>query len=356
MPTSSLLRPKPVPLHGTDVSPAVWLGVNSDVGVLLGGGINLTTYRAGHQPYYRWLQIKGGYATTPGDYAVEIHGKFNRWRSREAITLDAGLSQIAVLHFFGYGNDTPFDQPKSYYKARQTQLYLYPAWNFLPGRDTRFTIGPVFKRVVTDTTGDNLLNATRPYGVPEFAQLGVQASAIFDSRDAPAFTRHGAWISMGGSFYPVVFGAGSPFWRDDGARGRIPDAPRDAMRSRSPSAARRASGSATCRCTRRPTPAAPRTLRGYESNRYAGDAAVYFNNEVRLQAGTLPFIMPWHFGMVGIVDVGRVFQSGGDDHIWHSALGGGVWVAMPDRSLGGVVTVVHSAQGTSIWLGTDFIF
>ena len=49
-------------------------------------------------------------------------------------------------------------------------------------------------------------------------------------------------------------------------------------------------------------------------------------------------------------------SPGGDDHIWHSALGGGVWVAMPDRSLGGVITVVHSAQGTSIWLGTDFIF
>jgi hypothetical protein len=351
----SLLRPKPVPLHGTDVSPAIWLGVNSDVGVLVGGGINLTTYRAGHQPYYRWLQIKGGYATTPGDFAVEIHGKFNRWRSREAITLDAGLSQIAVLHFFGYGNDTPFDQPKSFYKARQTQLYLYPAWNFQSGRDTRFTIGPVFKRVVTDTTGINLLNTTRPYGVPEFAQLGVQASAIFDSRDAPSFTRRGALISIGGTFYPVVFGAGKPFG------GMAARAAGFLTPQGMPAVTLAIRGTARLGLGDVPVHEAAyaggsTTLRGYESNRYAGDAALYFNNEVRVQAGTLPFVMPWHFGMLGIVDVGRVFQSGGDDHIWHSSLGGGVWVAMPDRSLGGVITMVHSAQGTSIWLGTDFVF
>ncbi len=350
-----LLRSKPVPLHGNAVSPAIWLDVNSDVGVLLGGGVNLTTYRAGHQPYYRWLQLKAAYATTPGDFAIELHAKFNRWRSRTAVTLDAGLSQIAVLHFFGYGNTTPYDQPIGYYRARQNQLYVYPAWNFRPTPATRFSIGPLFKHVLTDTIGTTLLNASRPYGVPEFAQLGVMASATYDTRDAVNFTRHGIWVAMSGSFYPVVFGAGTSF---GGMRA-------SAAAFVTPRQWRRATlamrGTAQLALGDVPVHEAAYaggsgTLRGYESGRYAGEAAVYFNNELRLQVGTLPFVVPWHFGLSGIADVGRVFASADSTRVWHASVGGGAWVAMPDRSVGGVITVVRSPQGTSIWLGTSFMF
>jgi hypothetical protein len=351
----TLLRPRPVPIHGTTYGPVVWADLNSDVGLLIGGGVDITTYRAGHTPYYRWLQLKAGYATSPEDFAIELHGRFNRWRSREAVTLDAWLSQIAVLHFFGYGNDTPFDQPVNYYRAKQGQLYLSPAWNFRPTPATRFFIGPVFKRVLTDTLSQNLLNATRPYGVPEFAQLGVRAGAAWDSRDAPNFTRHGFWITIGGAFYPVVFGAGTPFGAID-ATAAAYFTPRRLTRI---TLAVRGTG----RVVRGDFPVheaayagGSATLRGYPSGRYAGDAAVYFNNEVRLQVGTLPLVVPWQVGVEGIVDVGRVFNVGGDPDIWHGSVGGGLWLAMPDRSLGGVVTVVHSSEGTSVWVGTGFIF
>jgi hypothetical protein len=347
-------RAKPLPLQGTSYTPALWVDVNSDVGVLLGGGVNITSYRLGHQPYYRWLQVKGGYATAPGEYAIEFHGRFNRWRSRSAATLDAGLSQIAVLHFYGYGNTTPSDQPDSYYRAQQTQLYLYPAWNFRSRATTRVTLGPVYKYVATDTTADNLLNSTQPYGVPEFAQLGVQGSAVFDTRDATRFARHGYWITAGGSFYPFVFGAGTPF---GGLRVSAAAylTPRD-----------RSSVTLAVRGTMRvavgdvPVHEASyaggsNSLRGYPAGRYAGNVAVYFNNELRVRVGTLPFFVPWRLGVVGIADVGRVFDPP-SANIWHGSFGGGVWIAMPDRSMGGVVTAVHSPEGTSIWLGTGFMF
>jgi len=350
----NLLRPQAIPLHGTALGPVVWLDLNSDLGLLLGGGVNITTYRTGHQPYYRWLQVKGGYATTPGDVAVEIHGKFNRWRSRTAVTLDAGLSQIAVLHFFGYGNTTPYDQPKSYYRARQTLLYLYPAWNFRSGRTSRFTIGPVFKWAVTDTTENTLINDTRPYGVPDFSQLGVQGVGLLDTRDAPSFTRHGLLVSLGGAYYPVTFGAGSSFggirlsaatYLTPHTVSRVTLALRGTLRVAVGDVpvheASYAGGS--------------NTLRGYESGRFAGNVAAFFNNEVRVAIGTLPFVVPWRFGLAGIVDVGRVFDPPSAD-VWHGSFGAGLWLAMPDRSVGGVVTAVHSPEGTSVWFGTAFMF
>ena len=71
---------------------------------------------------------------------------------------------------------------------------------------------------------------------------------------------------------------------------------------------------------------------------------------------TFPFVVPWQFGIVGLGDLGRVFNAGDDGNIWHGSLGGGIWVALPDRSLGGVMTIASSPQGTAVWLGSGFMF
>jgi hypothetical protein len=350
-----LLRPPPTPLHGTAVGPNFWFDVNSDVGMLIGGGITLTTYRLGHDPYYRRLRIRSGYATAVDNYAIELAAEFRRWRSRAGVTLDAGLSEIAVLHFFGYGNTTPFTQPANFYLARQRQLYLYPAWNYLMTTHSRVAVGPVFKHVGTDTTSTSFINDTRPYGVPDFAQAGVLATATYDNRDVAHFTRTGWRIVATGSFYPLVFGGGKPFgtMQASAATYLTPTSlPRLTL-------ALRASG----RLVMGEVPVheaafigGSTTVRGYESGRYAGEASAFFNSELRVHVATFPLVVPWQFGVVGIGDLGRVFNVTDDGQVWHGSAGGGIWFAMPDRSLGGVVTVVGSSQGSALWLSSGFMF
>jgi hypothetical protein len=60
--------------------------------------------------------------------------------------------------------------------------------------------------------------------------------------------------------------------------------------------------------------------------------------------------------VVGLGDLGRVFTEYDDDNIWHGSVGGGIWFALPDRSLGGVMTFARSPQGSSIWLSGGFMF
>ena len=350
-----LTRPPPVPLHGTDVGPNIWFDVNSDVGLLIGGGITLTTYRSGFNPYYRKLVFRSGYATATNNYAIEVKGEFRRWRSREALTLNAGLSEIAVLHFFGYGNETPFTQSADFYLARQRQLYVYPAWNYRMTPNSHVAVGPVYKHVRTDTVSYNYINLTRPYGVPEFAQLGVAATAVYDTRDAVGFTRTGMYLSAGGSFYPFVFESGTPFGAMQASIATyltLPELARVTL-------ATRVSG----RLTMGDPPVheaafigGSNTVRGYESGRYAGEASAFGNAELRVHVATFPFVVPWQFGVVGIGDLGRVFSADDDGNIWHGSAGGGIWFALPDRSLGGVITVVGSPQGSSLWLSTGFMF
>ena len=348
-------RPLAIPLHGMSVGPALWFNVNSDVGLLIGGGVALTTYRVGHDPYYRKLTIRGGYATATDNYAIELKGEFWRRRSRETLTLDAGLSEIAVLHFFGYGNTTPFTQPANFYLARQQQLYIYPAWSYTMTPRTQVTVGPVFKHVSTDTLVLNYINLTRPYGVPDYAQAGGAASVSYDTRDATAFTRHGLYIRAGGTYYPILFGAGTPFGAMEASVAgylTLPDLPRLTLAMRA---------SARVNMGEPPVHEAAfiggsKTLRGYEAGRYAGEASAFGNAELRFHVATFPFVVPWQFGIVGLGDLGRVFNAGDDGNIWHGSLGGGIWVALPDRSLGGVMTIASSPQGTAVWLGSGFMF
>lgn len=350
-----LTRPPPVPLHGTDARPVFWFDVNSDVGILLGGGVSLTSYRIGHEPYYKRLRIRSGYATAVDNYAIEISGEFRRWRSREATTLDAGVSEIVVLHFFGFGNSTPFTQPADYYLARQRQLYVYPAWNYRMTPQSNLAVGPIYKHVRTDTLYNGYIAETRPYGVPEFAQLGVSATAFYDTRDTPNFTRSGWNIRAGGSFYPVVFEDGKPFGTMQVSAATYVTPPE---LSRVTLALR-----ATGRLTMGNVPVheaafvgGSTTIRGYESGRYAGQASAFFNSELRIRAATLPFVVPWQLGVVGIADLGRVFNVTDDGNVWHGSAGGGIWFSLPNRSVGGVVTVVTSPQGSALWLSYGFMY
>ncbi|HMU60463.1 MAG TPA: BamA/TamA family outer membrane protein [Gemmatimonadales bacterium] len=347
--------PPPVPLHGTRTAPVPWFGANSDIGLLLGGGVTLTTYRIGHSPYYRKVQVRAGYTTELKRAALEMHAEFNRWHSPTTFTLDVGVPALTDLRFFGYGNTTSFNESAAYYQTTQREIYIYPAWHYRLGPHGQFAVGPMFKQVTTDTSQNDFISQDRPYGVPDFAQFGAEASVALDTRDAPAFARSGWHAVAGGSYYPVTFGAGNAF---GSVRGSVATYLTPRGMDRLTLALR-----ASARLTMGEVPVheaayvgGSSTLRGYRSGRYAGDAGAWFNSELRAELGTLAFVSPWRFGVLGIGDLGRVFYDTDNVDVWHASGGGGFWMALPDRSTGIVLTAVVSDEGTAFWFGSGFMF
>ena len=101
-------------------------------------------------------------------------------------------------------------------------------------------------------------------------------------------------------------------------------------------------------------------LRGYDANRFAGNASVGGNAELRFSLGRFTALLPFRYGLLALGDVGRVFESGESSSRWHSAAGGGIWVAVFASAWAFEVgssfnaMVVRSDERTAFYLSTGF--
>jgi len=103
-------------------------------------------------------------------------------------------------------------------------------------------------------------------------------------------------------------------------------------------------------------------LRGYDLNRFAGDAAVVSNSDLAIELGRYSAFLPLRYGVWGLFDVGRVFIDAESSSKWHTAAGGGVWFALfvssPGLDLAASLklALVQTGDGTSFLMLSGFRF
>jgi hypothetical protein len=101
-------------------------------------------------------------------------------------------------------------------------------------------------------------------------------------------------------------------------------------------------------------------LRGYDADRFAGDASVVANTELRISLGRFTALLPFRYGVLGLADVGRVFLGSENSSRWHTAAGGGLWLAVFAAAWNFEVgasmnaTVVRSDEKTAFYFSTGF--
>jgi outer membrane protein assembly factor BamA len=157
-----------------------------------------------------------------------------------------------------------------------------------------------------------------------FGQLGGQLSATLDFRDAPTLPRSGLVASLGASAFAGVWSASAPFGklRSDlatylslpGYRG-----PTLALRG----GVEQAWG--TYPLHESAFVGAWESLRGYETHRFAGDAAVWGGAELRMPLLRANLLVRGGLGGLVFVDAGRVYVDGESPGGWHTGSGGGLY-------------------------------
>lgn len=339
---------------GRSVVPLPYLRADPEIGFLLGGGAQLTRYGFRKHPYDSRHTARVAYSTGAQSYRAEYEGDFRRANSKARGLLRLRASGLEVLRFYGFGNDGPAPGADDLYRVEQQQYAIAPSFEFERSRAS-VSFGPIAKFATTRLPPGQFISLARPYGTDDFGQLGAGMTMELDLRDRPGVARRGFLLTTGASVFPAVWSVKSTFGevRAEAATYLPLPLPQD------PTVAVRVGGKRVFGVYPFQEAAflgGPLTLRGLERNRYAGDASLYANAELRVPLGRLPFLFAGEAGLFALWDVGRVYLEGESSNRWHTGVGGGFWMAFQGGARTVSVAVAHSEKRTGVYLQGGLLF
>jgi hypothetical protein len=332
-----------------------WFGASPDTGAFLGAGVRLERFGFRTHPHRTQHLVRAGYATGAGAFRADNHGELRLENSRVFLTLTARASQLQILHFYGFGNETPTPAGDSFFEVRQTQLSLVPRVNVPLASRLTLSLGPAVKRSSTRRTAGRFVTEARPYGSEPFGQLGAVAEVRLDTRDVAAAATRGVSLVAGGSFHPALWDVREPFGEvhveaATYLTGSLPLRPTLALRV----GVERVLG--TYPFHEAAFIGGVDSVRGFATQRFAGDASAFGNAELRLSLGRFFLVLPGEYGVFALADTGRVWLEGERSGRWHTGVGGGLWFAYLRRDHTVTVAVARSAEQTGFYVGMGFPF
>lgn len=334
------------------------LSYRSEFGVELGVKYARTDFGFRARP---WLsRISGAFSVATGSGGIRAEARYERFlrMSRSRWELLARVTQLQVIGFFGFGNENENEDEdnNAYNRVRNTQVLLRPSYIVALKRHSAIEFGPVLRFTHTRLDDDRLIGELAPRGTPDYGQVGLRAELSSDHRHIDSTGQRGLQVLAGGTLYPKLWDVTSTVGEVHGAVTAHLPAPSLPLH---PTLALRVGGRKVW------GPYAwfdaafvggSRTVRGLREQRYAGDAGVLANAELRVRAGRITLLVPTNVGFLGFADVGRVFLEGESSQRWHAGFGGGVWLwALQPANV--VSFTVASAEGrTAVYFTTGFMF
>ena len=330
-----------------------WLGGNSDLGVLFLATLQTEGYGFRKDPYADRQSFRVGYATNAGAFGGDYRGEFRRENSQTRTGLYVRASGLDVLHYYGFGNETAAPDDEDFYKVKHTEYVVEPSLLTPVGSRWTATLRLRAKYSKTNLNENNYIATAPPYGTEDFFQAGAGAGLALDTRDSDMVPTHGLRLSADGNVYPPIGAVNSTFGEVHGEAAYY-----QPIGSR-PVLALRAGGKHLWGAYPWHEAAyigGGSTVRGFASQRYAGEASLYGNAELRIPLARIYIFVPGSLGVFGLGDVGRVFFDQESSSRWHSAAGGGFWFSFlnPDNTLS--VAIAASDEATRVYIHAGLAF
>lgn len=327
--------------------------INTDIGVLLGGGVLSHGYGFRKYPYASGHWLRGDYATGIQSFRFEYGGDFRRVNSSFYGTVLARASGIEILRFYGFGNEASSQRPDDFYKVKQSQFSIFPVLNWAVSSQLVLSIGPEIKYARNKLDPETLLGQIKPYGVKNFGQLGVRLGFHYNTCDPNKAGSPGVRIQAEGFFYPEVWDAKSAFGGFSGsAAAYLPATDRTILAVRI--GGKKVLGSYPFH--EAAYIGGKSSVRGFKRERFAGDASIYGNFELRVTLGKALVLLPGEYGVFGLADVGRVYFKEEFSKKWHSAVGGGIFFSVFDLSTVFSLAIARCEEQISVYLKGGFSF
>jgi hypothetical protein len=292
---------------GGGLSVAPRAGYDPDLGLLLGGGASRTDYAFRRAPYGSRVELALIYATGADGLRADLTADVRRLDPRTRFDLLGRASELELVRFNGFGNESPDRGDAG--EVDEWQFTLAPTIEHSATERLRLRGGPVLR-----------------YTTEGMGRAGLAGAMTVGAEAPDSLVRYGS-VTAGAGVFPVVWSRGGAFGElHAGALGLlplpIPGSPSLALRI----GAKRVWGSF-------PVDEAAflggqGTLRGFDYQRFAGNAMVNGSLEVRVPiARILPRLVPTHIGVFGLGDAGRVWAEGTESKRVHAAAGAGIWLS-----------------------------
>jgi hypothetical protein len=313
----------PIRDQGQSTKPVLSLKTGHGLGLVTRVGLIHDSYGFRKVPYSSMWKASVAYATTNRfELALEADKRFEATQLHTPA--EAKATQIEVVEFHGFGNDVARSRSK-FFDVKETQYSFRPAIGFALNQQSDISIGPIVRYTKTDSVAGRFVSEEQPYGFPSFGQLGLQLRAKYDTRVYPDTLNPRAILEFIGSGYPGMWDAHSAYTSLAGAVTtfltlKVPKRPVIALRGGGKKLygdfpffdAAFLGGS--------------QSLRAEDRQRYAGDASIYGNAELRVPIAQFPFVLPLDVGLLSFLDAGRVYVDGDSPGGWHKTTGVGLWV------------------------------
>jgi hypothetical protein len=302
------------------------LSAGGDIGVLAGAQVQWIDYGFRKHPWASRQTLSAGYAFGVQGFRAEYDGQWQHTNSRKRQGLFARASNVEVVRFYGFGNESTATGSDDFYRSEQRQFLLQPSFRF--GIDkVELWVGARAKHQRTNLDPNTFVGTTQPYGVGDFGQVGANVRFDADARNRPIAATTGVHLGLEGNYYPKAWDVVEQFGEVHGELGAHLyvlhlRAGGKKLWGRYPFHEAAFLGG-------------PDTVRGLRRQRYAGDAAAFGNAELRFPLFKFNLLVPGRFGLLGLADVGRVWVEGETSNRWHKAYGGGAWMMFlkPENTL-----------------------
>ncbi|MCX6122105.1 MAG: BamA/TamA family outer membrane protein [Ignavibacteriales bacterium] len=316
---------------GSEWSFSPWLDINPDDGLFIGGGPVYTQYGYRMEPYTKQISVRAGVATETGRYRLDATGEFRDWFRGISTFLQFHASQLDLSNFFGLGNETTYSPSldhSEFYKVDQRQVFFRATVDFAIAANTSAEFGSTIKLIDNNPKPGTLLDALQlSYYNKSLTFLNLSARIQADSRDADKLPTRGLFMKAEVSYLPKMFDNANTFYKLR-CETRTYFTP---VNIQALTIAVRAAGEkiwGNHPFFESAFLGGNESLRGFERQRFAGDASLQGGMELRARVAQIPFLVPLWAGISGFVETGSVFIDGEQSHNWHNAVGGGVWFSI----------------------------
>jgi len=305
------------------------------------------------------MSVRAGLATRTNRYRLDAAGEFRDWFRGVRIFLQFHASQLDLSNFFGLGNETQYKQSLNetgFYDIDQRQIYFHAALDFPLASHIIVTGSNTLKLIDNNPQQGTLLDTLKlPFYNRSLAFLKMSTQVQMDTRDSKKLPTQGIYSIIEISYFPNFLDNGHSFYKLQGELRTyftLEDIPFMTI-------AFRATGeklwgehpffeSAFL--------GGNESLRGFDRQRFSGDASVLGGAEVRTQIARIPFIVPLWLGISAFAETGRVFLTGEHSNRWHNVIGGGLWFSIIKPEYIANFSLAHSEDKIAFYATMGFMF